>query len=245
VFVISISGAGLYGQSVPTEKDFLVASAGVGIATWIELYAKEHYTPSTPRFGRPNSFDEKMRNILYLGPEKQSAAEKMSDKLIYSVSISSLIWAPLLTEEWERSLLINMEVFALNGIATNLTKILVGRERPYHHYGTRSSMGAKDNASFISGHSSVAFSQAVTNGILLSEAYPEQEALIWASLIAAASGTAYLRVAGDMHYFTDVLFGAGVGSLIAWTITQYELKRFEESDDTGTKFLIKMEIPLG
>jgi membrane-associated phospholipid phosphatase len=161
----------------------------------------------------------------------------------------------MLAEDKELALLINARVFAANSIMTSLVKIGAARERPYHYFGTRSSEGSKDFTSFFSGHSSVAFSQAVANSMILSRSYPQYESAIWSGLLGVAGLTAYLRVAGDMHYFTDILAGAITGSLIAWTVTRSELKRFGVDDNqnsitlqsrgNGSNFVISLKIPLG
>jgi len=225
-----------------SSQDFLVASSGLGLAVGLEL-AKSRFTPETPRFSKPSGLDAYMRDKFRREGSGQHQAELWSDRLIYGVSMSSMIWGPLAVDDREKSLLINMKVFAVNSVVTNLTKIIVARERPYKHFGTRPSWGSKDNTSFFSGHSSVAFSQAVCNAMILSDYYPDQEALIWSSLLALAGTTAYLRVASDMHYFSDIVIGASVGSLIAWSITRYELDRFEANN--ARNFRLSLRIPLG
>ncbi len=261
LLLLSLNCTELRSQTVPSNRDFLLASTVLGIAAGVELFAKDHYLPTEPRFSTPNQIDVSMRNTLYLGASKQELAKTWSDRLVYGVSLSSLVWGPLLSEDHKQAVLINMEVFAVNSLITNLVKIGVARERPYHYYGSRPSLGPTDNASFFSGHSSVAFSQAVTNAMLLSEYYPERKGLIWSSLLGTAGVTAYLRVAGDMHYFSDVVIGAGAGSLIAWAITRFELKRFNNPDsdqyfnfsvglpkknaESGMNYQFVFKIPLG
>jgi membrane-associated phospholipid phosphatase len=165
--------------------------------------------------------------------------------LIYGVSLSSLVWGPVAARETELAALVNLEVLALNSVVTNLVKIIAARERPYHFYGTGQPQGAVDHTSFFSGHSSVAFSQAVANALLLSESYPAHSGLIWSGLISTAGLTAYLRVAADMHYCSDVVVGAVVGSLIAWRITRYELAHFNAEPTETPNFQIAFKIPLG
>ena len=235
----------LSGQTSPGERDFLLAASGLGVAAGLELFAKEHFMPEAPRYTDPNPVDKAIRDVLYRGPSRQNLIIKWSDRLLYGVSFSSMVWGPLSVDDYKRSALINMEVLAANGIVTNVVKMLSARERPYHHFDTWPSQGSDDFASFFSGHTSVAFSQAVTNAMLLSEQYPEKETLIWSSLLGTAGLTAYLRLASDMHYFTDVLVGAGIGSLIAWGITSYEMKRFENNTNPGLEFNMSMKIPLG
>ncbi|NQV15516.1 phosphatase PAP2 family protein [bacterium] len=236
---------GLCESPQPGNKDLLTASTGMGIAVGIELFAKEYLLPAEPRFSQPNQIDVKMRKKLYWGAEKQDLAKGRSDYLIYAVSLSSLVWAPLLAEDSKTAALINMEVFAVNSLATNMIKICAARERPYHYFNTRSSGGAVDFASFVSGHSSVAFSQAVANSMILSRSFPGLKTEIWTSLLGLAGYTAYLRVAGDMHYFSDIVLGAGLGSLIAWTITRQEQKRFDKGTDIPINISMMFKIPLG
>ena len=233
------------GQVKPSQSDLLKGVVGVGLAAGIEFYVKDHLMPLEPRFSVPNHLDAQLRQKLYWGRAYQEQARVWSDRLIWGVSLTSLVWGPIMAQEHELAALINMEVFAVNSMVTNLAKIMAARERPYHHYGTSKPRGAEDHASFFSGHSSVAFSQAVTNAMLLSESYPEQSGLIWSSLISTAGLTAYLRVAGDMHYCSDVIIGAVAGSFIAWSITRYELVRFGEDSGATANFQVVFKIPLG
>lgn len=234
--------------------DWTSTGLGLGLAVGLELYGKDHLVPESPRFKYPHAIDRHMRKKIWLGQERQDQARLWSDILVYGVSLSSMAWAPVMADHTEHALLINARVFSANSIITNLVKITTARERPYHHFQTRGPEGPKDRTSFYSGHSSVAFSQAVTNGILLSHSHPQKSSLIWTSLLGLAGTTAYLRVAGDMHYFSDVLFGALSGSLVGWIITRSEMKRYnlDASESGGLNkqpsrgdFQISIKIPLG
>lgn len=227
----------------------------MGLALGLELYGKSHFVPDAPRFSSPNSFDRYMRDKLWAGVNEQDRARAWSDRLIYGVSMSSLLWGPLLAEDRELALLINTRVFAANSIMTNIVKIVAARERPYSHFQTRESEGKKDYTSFYSGHSSVAFSQAVANSMILSRSYPQHGSLIWSTLMSTAGVTALLRVGGDMHYFSDILTGALSGSFIAWVVTRAELKKYGKYESeartsllmhgTGSNFVVSVKIPLG
>ena len=227
----------------------------MGLALGLELYGKSNFVPETPRFTSPNSFDRTMRDKIWAGVNKQDGARAWSDRLIYGVSMSSLVWGPWLAEDTDLAILINARVFALNSIATNIVKIAAARERPYSHFQTRVSEGNKDYTSFYSGHSSVAFSQAVTNSMILSRNYPQHASAIWSTLIGTAGVTALLRVGGDMHYFSDILTGAISGSLIGWLVTRSELKKYGKYESevrtswllegSGSNFIVSLKIPLG
>lgn len=245
ILIMCVMSMDIYSQTAPDSEDYLIAGLGLGVAVGLELFVKDHLIPDEPRFMEPNQFDRSMRNQLFWGQESQQKAIRWSDRLLYGVSFSSLAWGPLLDEHRERALLINAEVFAVNAVITNLAKILTARERPYHHYGTLNSQGSDDFASFFSGHTSVAFSQAVTNAMILSESYEQASPYIWATLLGSAGLTGYFRIAGDKHYTTDVVVGALVGSIIGWTITNYELDRLSAEGESNAQFMLSMKIPLG
>jgi len=238
-----------------SRKDWLTTGTGLGLAMGLEVYGKSHFVPDEPRFSSPNSFDRFMRRKIWRGVDKQENARLWSDRLHYGMSMSSIVWGPVMAHDSKISLHINSRVFIANSILTNIVKIIAARERPYHHYGTREPEGVTDFTSYFSGHSSIAFSQVVTNAMILTRTYPEYDSMIWTTFLSAAGLTAYLRVAGDMHYFTDILTGAFVGSLIAWSITTYELNRFDKSNEGAnailgnserrSNFILSLKIPLG
>lgn len=99
-------------------------------------------------------------------------------------------------------------------LLTQIAKISVGRQRPYAHYGSPTvPLTQEDNLSFFSGHSSLTFSIAVGAGTLAQRRGYRLAPVIWASGLAIAVTTGYLRMAADRHYLTDVLTGAAVGTL--------------------------------
>jgi hypothetical protein len=229
----------------PAQKDYLSAFLGMGVAVGLEVVGKSTLIPSKPKWSEPNLLDRRIREKLYWGKLSQNNAISWSDRLLYGVSMSSLLWGPILDKHQHRSALVNLEVFAANAIVTNLVKIMSARQRPYAYYSTMESRGFDDNASFFSGHTSIAFSQAVANATMFSESFPEYEDLIWASLLGSAGLTAYFRVAGDQHYFSDVMVGAIVGSSLAWLITKHEMKKYPSKIKAESNFLFSLKIPLG
>jgi membrane-associated phospholipid phosphatase len=95
-------------------------------------------------------------------------------------------------------------------LVTQAFKIAVARERPGIHF-TDERSTLEDNMSFFSGHTSLAFSVAVSAGMVAHQRRTPFEPIIWGTGLALATATGYLRIAGDKHYFTDVLAGAAVG----------------------------------
>jgi membrane-associated phospholipid phosphatase len=114
-------------------------------------------------------------------------------------------------------------------IATNVNqfaKFIVGRERPFVHALSSAERAAReptddDNLSFYSGHTTAAFATAVAAGTVASMRGYRWAPLAWIVGLALAVTTAYLRIAADRHYFTDVLTGAVVGSAFGFTIPYF------------------------
>jgi membrane-associated phospholipid phosphatase len=102
---------------------------------------------------------------------------------------------------------------------TQLTKLLVGRERPFVHAlppeeRLRTPSPSGNNVSFFSGHSSEAFALAAASGTISEMRSYRWAAATWSVGAAIAVTTAYLRIAADRHWLTDVLVGAVVGAAV-------------------------------
>lgn len=99
---------------------------------------------------------------------------------------------------------------ALSGLAVTGTKVLVDRPRPPEHFAglgveVHAPAGVPRDRSFPSGHAQTAFGAAV----YLSCVYPA-----WAPAFLLGAGlVAFSRVALGVHYPSDVLVGAALGSL--------------------------------
>ncbi len=118
-----------------------------------------------------------------------------------------------------------------------VSKIAFQRQRPYAHAATMSGAGlletsADDNLSFFSGHTTLAFSLAVSAGTVASMRDYDLAPLIWGVGLTSAAATGYLRIAADKHYTTDVLVGAAVGSVFGFAVP-YFLHGKRGSGDEG------------
>jgi membrane-associated phospholipid phosphatase len=109
-----------------------------------------------------------------------------------------------------------VESAVIAGLINQGTKFLVGRQRPFVHYGVDPSRLGEtdDNVSFYSGHATLGFSLAVSAGMVAHQRGYKLEPVIWATGITLATTTAYLRMAADKHYLTDVMAGAATGTAI-------------------------------
>ena len=134
------------------------------------------------------------------------------------------------------------EAALLTAGATYLTKVMVGRRRPFlyngelsveERYQIASSGGDNPTMSFFSGHSSAAFAAAtfassVFQDIHGTSAWSNQ---VWGSTLSLAGLTAYGRVKAGVHFPTDVIVGALVGGSIGYLVPR--LHHRDERDDPG------------
>lgn len=96
---------------------------------------------------------------------------------------------------------------ALSGFATTALKISVQRERPFNAYPNEIIKHTRAGSfSFPSGHTSMAFSTATSISLLYPKWYVVIPAYLWASTVA------YSRMYLGVHYPSDVLTGAIIGS---------------------------------
>lgn len=199
----------------------LTASA---LSLWIgsELL-KPQLAPSECRFCKDNAFDRGARGSMLW--ENTSAARSASNWVTVGALPLSLLAALSLSaaragalEGLPVDLMVISQAVALSGLATQLVKFLVARERPFVHAlpeeeKRNTAHPADNNLSFYSAHSSLAFSMAVAAGTTASLRGYRGAPYIWAVGVPLALLSGYLRIAADRHYATDVIVGAAMGSL--------------------------------
>jgi membrane-associated phospholipid phosphatase len=107
-------------------------------------------------------------------------------------------------------------------------QFISGRQRPSARSGDQQLLKPEDNTSFFSGHTSVAFAMAVAAGTYAEMTRSSLRFWTWGVGLSLATTTAYLRVASDHHYFTDVLVGAITGSIVGASVPRLRA-RFQAS----------------
>lgn len=97
----------------------------------------------------------------------------------------------------------------VTGAVNETIKFLTPRERPFAFADPRAE-GWDRYGSFFSNHTSAAAAMAATTSFIAQA----RGASPWLAvpLFALASFVGYLRIAGDKHYFTDVIAGAAFGT---------------------------------
>jgi membrane-associated phospholipid phosphatase len=112
-----------------------------------------------------------------------------------------------------------LEATVIAANLNQLVKMSVGRERPFVHAlpedeKPQTSRPSDNNLSFYSGHTSPAFTLAVSASMVATLRGYRLAKVVWATSLPLAGLTGYLRIAADRHYFTDVMTGAALGSAI-------------------------------
>jgi membrane-associated phospholipid phosphatase len=103
----------------------------------------------------------------------------------------------------------------------NILKFFLPRWRPYVYLGGAAGVSsAEDRQAFPSGHATVAFAAAGAGVSLFAVSFPDSP-WFWpftAGCYTLAVLTASFRVASGMHFLTDVVTGAALGSLCGYLV---------------------------
>jgi len=103
-----------------------------------------------------------------------------------------------------------------------VVKSIVARPRPYVYsddpavIAYADSQGRDSRLSFYSRHTGVTFSSSVAGAYLFSQSTSDTHAraAVWGTQLALAGATADLRTRAGMHFYSDVLTGAVIGSAL-------------------------------
>jgi membrane-associated phospholipid phosphatase len=197
----------------------ILLGGAVGIYVGWETLAKSQLAPGACRLCRVDSTDLKVRDALVW--KNTARANTISN--ITGYGLAPLSAATLLLfasrdageERWVDygdDLLAVTEAAVYTQLVVQVFKYTIGRQRPYAHFEPSGSpITNDDNLSLVSGHSALAFSIATAAGVVAHRRHYKLEPVIWATGMAIAAVTGYLRMAADKHYLTDVLSGAVVG----------------------------------
>jgi membrane-associated phospholipid phosphatase len=205
--------------SPPTD---IAVTSGAALA-WLASDAfATSINPAACRWCAVDGVDHQVRDVLVW--RDTALADTLSD-------ISGFVLVPLVTlganelaaaesgagQNFGEDVVLVMEAAVLAEDVTSLTKLVVGRERPFVHVRPpalkRATPWPSDNdMSFFSGHTSGAF--AVASAATAVSVMRGYRSAPWTAAIGGglAATTAYLRIAADEHWLTDVLVGAAVGA---------------------------------
>jgi membrane-associated phospholipid phosphatase len=188
-----------------------------------------------PRWQSGILLDDSARSMLGLSEHGRRIASSASDFLalglvLYPFVVDTVLVAGLSHHSPDVALqmgLIGLQSVLLTALVTDLTKELVGRERP----------DGSNTESFLSGHTSGAF---VGAGLICANhqnlrLYGDGPAGAVACGVALTAATAVgtLRIAADRHHLSDVLAGAALGLAAGYLLPNLTNYDFGKSRSKG------------
>lgn len=183
------------------KKDWLrlgVLIAGTGVLVWQDDEIRETFQKN-----RGRTTDDLADIFRPFG-----AANYVQPALLGTFAISTIAkekkLQALMVDGWEAS------QFAL--AVSGLLKLASGRARPFEEKGAWHRKGFTRHSSFPSGHTTQAFVLATA----ISEHYPKW--WVQVTVYGFAAGVAFSRINDDVHFASDVLVGAALGTAVTKTI---------------------------
>ena len=172
-----------------------------------------------------NGMDRAVRDALKWSESNRDTADVVSSVVGFGVTPVLALVGPLIAglhdgtstvQRQQEDALLIIEAAMLASCINQITKFAVGRERPFVHVLTPSEKvttpnPSDNNLSFFSGHTTVTFALAAAAGTVSMLRRDRWSPLVWALGLAGAATTAYLRLAAQKHYLSDVLVGVAVG----------------------------------
>jgi undecaprenyl-diphosphatase len=118
----------------------------------------------------------------------------------------------------------------------NLLNYLLPRYRPYMYEGGAQGVDSAENdLSFPSGHTTVAFAAATAGVTIYAMSYPDSPYLVPFAVVGygMAIFTGTFRVAAGMHFMSDVIVGAALGSAIGYLVPMLHRKPLSKTGTGG------------
>ena len=205
------------------KDSYILGAGGVTAATGLYFY-KSVSSPTTAEINQlsretVNWFD---RSATYHYSE---TAATTSDVLFGVTAAAPLILFAdqAMRNDWRTITLMYIETWSFIGGTSMLSKGLIERYRPYAYnpnVSLEKKLTSDAKMSFFSNHTITAFASAVFLSTVYSDYNPNSEwkPYIWAGSLLTASVVGYLRYDAGMHFPTDILIGAVVGSAIGYAI---------------------------
>jgi membrane-associated phospholipid phosphatase len=208
----------------PSAEALLIANAWGGIA--LARLVQDDY-PSAPAWSDTNSTDDFFyRSLRRPGCEGRKTSEFLSDVgLAGSVPLSLVLLAagaPRGDRDFADNAVLIAESTGLTMLVTEILKLAASRERPYSRGGSHcdEERGTDTFMSFPSGHTSLTFAAAVAASRIAHIRGYRHATAIQLVTLSTAIGTGYLRIAADRHYFSDVVIGALVGTIVSAVVVE-------------------------
>lgn len=201
-------------DALPLEPrtDAALVAAEVAVAVALELEASR-LTPGSCRLCGVDALDEEARELLRSRDPRAAAraSDLLANAVIPAGAVVALIGAAWAAGTPGQGLADTVPVLEAALLATDLelaSKSVAARYRP----GANGSGRGNALRSFFSGHTTLAFSVAVSAAEVATLRGRAAAPWFWVVGLGLAAGVGWARAASDAHWLTDVLAGAAVGT---------------------------------
>jgi membrane-associated phospholipid phosphatase len=197
-------------------------------------------------------FDDAARSALRVNGVQARYAFRDASNVELSLAATWPFFVDALGTAWwyrgsrdvaQQMTLLGLETLAVAGAAQGVTNVLVSRQRPYGQYcgtaalpsSSEDCSGTEQYRSFFSGHATFTFAAAALICVEHSKFEllgPPWDALSCASGYLMAASTSTFRVMADMHYVSDVVTGALVGTLVGYGVPLLHFKTHLRGEGT-------------
>jgi membrane-associated phospholipid phosphatase len=198
-----------------------IAIGGFGLVyVTSEFLVKDTLAPEECAWCNPPGVDDGVRDALrWDHPERANIASAFTGYIVPPFATMGLLvassWSDGDKRQWFDDVAPVLEASLIVGLINQTAKFVVGRSRPLVRFGEpERPPTTDDHTSFFSGHTALVFAETFAAGVVARRRGYALEPVIWASGLTLGVATAYLRVAADKHYLTDVVAGAVIGSAI-------------------------------
>lgn len=249
---LALPAAGAEPELKKDRRDLWITGGAGVLVVGLEL-GKSALVPDTCRWCATNGLDDGVRRRLVwssVGPAR-NASDAIAFAGLPLGAAAYLVLAARGGPGWREGAWDTVyvaESAALAMTATSLAKLVAVRQRPFAAHGNYANPDrrpeADDNLSFWSGHTAVSFAIATSAGTVASMRGRDEAPWVWAVGLTAATAAGYLRMAGDKHYFTDVLTGAVVGSAFGLAVPRL-LHGKVEGAGQGASGVTIVPVPFG
>lgn len=196
--------------------DGVITGTGLLVGILLETAFKNALASQTCKWCSPPGIDVSVRkNVKW---DNVKTARVISDTVATTELVSIFSFMAFVAiqsghlEFLVQDLLLITESVVITMLITSIIKTTVGRQRPFAHFEGDRIRELDSNLSFFSGHSSSTSSIAAAASTLAFLRGYDEAPWILALGGTLSLATAYLRVAGDAHYLTDILPGLLIGT---------------------------------
>lgn len=243
------------------KLDYAVLATGAAATVTLQIIGPNE----NGRWLRRNGFDEGVRRALRgRSLQRQQNLRDASDITLNLAVGFPVFFDAVLTALWfhdnpdvgRELALLAIEAQLVSSTLQAAANIVGSRERPYGRncvdfdgdapedptgnplLGDNDCLGRARFRSFYSGHTSQAFAAAATTCVFHARLPLYGRGRDWLACAAAtglATTTGLLRIAGDKHYASDVIFGALTGAAIGWMVPALRMRPHPRRQGEGLR----------